>query len=131
MNKVILMGRLTKDPVVSQSGNTTIARYTLAANRQSKDDSADFISCVGFNKTAEFIKKYLQKGMQMLIIGSIRTGSYKNKEGQTIYTTDVVVNEHYFCGTKEVKEQPQVAQGTQDVMDGFESADDGLSFLNP
>lgn len=135
MNKVILMGRLVKDPTGNQSGNVVMARYTLAVDRPTKDKTADFISCIGFGKTAEFITKYLKKGTQILVEGRIQTGSYKNKEGQTIYTTDVVVEKHEFCGSKsdnqqtQQQTQPQVAQGTQNVMDGFEETD-GLSFLN-
>lgn len=104
MNKVVLMGRLTKDPVVnytSGDNSIAIARYTLAVDRRgAKKDgqpTADFISCVAFGKTAEFVEKYLKKGAKMNIVGHIQTGSYTNKDGAKVYTTDVVVDEHYFC----------------------------------
>lgn len=103
MNKVILMGRLTRDPEVRYSdGGLAVARYTLAVNRNKKDgqQEADFISCIAFGKNAEFAEKYLRKGMQMLISGRIQTGSYTNKEGQKIYTTDVIVDGHEFTESK-------------------------------
>lgn len=107
MNNVILCGRLTKDPLVnvSQNGNIAIARYTLAVDRRFKPENgqgptADFISCVCFGKTAEFAEKYLHKGMKMLIRGRIQTGSYQNKEGHTVYTTDIVVEDHEFVEKK-------------------------------
>lgn len=106
MNKVILIGRLTKDPEVRYSqGNTStaIARYTLAVDRRFKKDnepSADFINCVVFGKAAEFTEKYLTKGSKIAVTGRIQTGSYTNKEGQTVYTTDVVVEEQEFAESK-------------------------------
>lgn len=103
MNKVILCGRLTKDPDVrySQGENEmAIARYNLAVDRRGKDKETDFISCVAFGKSGEFAEKYLRKGMKILVSGRIQTGSYKNKDGQTVYTTDVVVEEHEFCESK-------------------------------
>ena len=127
MNKVILMGRLVKDPTGTQTQNVTMARYTLAVDRATKDKSADFISCIGFGKTAEFITKYLKKGTQILIEGRIQTGSYK-KDNQTIYTTDVVVEKHEFCGSKvETKQAPNVMNGFQPAP---EEEDIGLSFMN-
>lgn len=106
MNKVILMGRLTKDPDVrySQGENASaIARFTLAVDRRFKregDDTADFISCVAFGKTAEFAEKYLHKGTKICLTGRIQTGSYTNKDGQKVYTTDVVVEETEFAESK-------------------------------
>lgn len=109
MNRVILMGRLTRDPDVRYSqGESTIsnARYTLAVDRNvsrnNSDDqpTADFISCVAFGKTAEFVEKYLKKGTKIAIEGRIQTGSYTNKEGQRVYTTDVVVDRHEFCESR-------------------------------
>ena len=103
MNKVLLCGRLTKDPDVrySQGENAmAIARYNLAVDRRGKEKEADFISCVAFGKNGEFAEKYLRKGMKILVSGRIQTGSYKNKDGQTVYTTDVVVEEHEFCESK-------------------------------
>lgn len=108
MNNVTLMGRLTRDPDVryTQGAETmTIARYTLAVDRRrsSKGDqeqSADFINCVAFGKSAEFAEKYLTKGMKIAVRGRIQTGSYTNRDGQKIYTTEVVVDEHEFCESR-------------------------------
>lgn len=110
MNKVILMGRLTRDPDVRYSQGAepmAIARYTLAVDRrfQKRDASgnevtADFISCVAFGKSGEFAEKYLKQGTKILISGRIQTGSYTNKEGNRVYTTDVVVEEQEFAERK-------------------------------
>ena len=107
MNKVILMGRLTKDPEVryTQGENATaIARYTLAVDRRFKkngdEQTADFIGCVVFGKSAEFAEKYLHKGTKIAITGRIQTGSYSNKDGQKVYTKDVVVEEQEFAESK-------------------------------
>lgn len=99
MNKVIICGRLTKDAEVrtSQSGKQ-IARYTLAVDRYNSD--ADYISCVAFGKNAEFAEKYLSKGTKILIEGSIKTGSYTNKDNKKVYTTDVIVDRHEFVEKK-------------------------------
>lgn len=102
MNKVCLCGRLTKDPDVrySQGENSTcVARYSLAVDRRGKDKEADFISCVAFGKSGEFAEKYLKKGTKILVSGRIQTGSYE-KDGKKVYTTDVLVEEHYFCEGK-------------------------------
>lgn len=122
MNKVILMGRLTGDPDIRQSGETTIARYRLAVNRRTKDgrQDADFISCVAFNKNASFAEKYLRKGMQILVEGSINTGSYRNSEGKTIYTTDVLVNSQEFTEKKEAAEKPVKTDDFMNVTDEIE-----------
>ncbi len=101
MNKVILMGRLTKDPEVRYSAEqTAIARYTLAVDRRTKDASADFIPCVAFGRSAEFAEKYLHKGIKIVIVGRIQTGSYTNRDGQKVYTTDVIVEEQEFAESK-------------------------------
>ncbi len=107
MNKVILMGRLTRDPEVrySQGENATaIARYTLAVdrrfNRNNDENSADFIGCVAFGRTGEFAEKYFRKGTKVLITGRIQTGSYTNKDGVKVYTTDVVVEDQEFAESK-------------------------------
>lgn len=103
MNKVILMGRLTKDAEFKESGESKFAKYTLAVDRRfSKDgeQSADFINIVVFGKGAEFAEKYLKKGMKVVVTGRIQTGSYTNKEGQKVYTTDVVVEEQEFAESK-------------------------------
>ncbi|NLK27645.1 MAG: single-stranded DNA-binding protein [Clostridiales bacterium] len=107
MNKAILMGRLTRDPEVrySQGENSVaVARFTLAVDRRFKrandTQDADFISCVTFGKTAEFVEKYFRQGMKMAAVGRIQTGSYTNKEGQKVYTTDVVLEEVEFAESK-------------------------------
>ena len=106
MNKVILIGRITKDTEtrVSQGDNPTyITRYTLAVDRKFKRDgeqSADFINCVAFGKSAEFAEKYFRQGMRVLVSGRIQTGSYVNKDGQKVYTTDVIVEDQEFADSK-------------------------------
>ena len=107
MNKVILMGRLTRDPdvrVTAGEKQMTIARYTLAVDRRRKSDNgeqtADFISCVAFDRAAEFAEKYFHQGMRVLITGRIQTGSYTNKDGQKVYTTDVIVEDQEFADSK-------------------------------
>lgn len=100
MNKVILIGRLTRDPDIKYAKNdTVIARYTLAVNRKVKDE-ADFISCVAFGSNAEFAEKYLRKGIKIAITGRLKIDSYTNKDGQKIYTNDVVIEEQEFCESK-------------------------------
>ena len=106
MNKVILMGRLTRDPDIRYSQGekaTAIARYTLAVDRRfgrSEEQSADFISCVAFGKSAEFAEKYLHQGTKIVVTGRIQTGSYTNRDNQKVYTTDVVVEEHEFAESR-------------------------------
>lgn len=106
MNKVILIGRLCADPEVrySQGENASaVARYRLAVDRRFKRDGeaeADFISCVAFAKNGEFAEKYLQKGTKIAITGRIQTGSYTNRDGQKVYTTDIVVEEQEFAESK-------------------------------
>ena len=107
MNKGILMGRLTRDPEVrySQGDNAmAVARYTLAVdrrfNRNNDDQTADFISCVAFGRSGEFAEKYLHKGTKIAITGRIQTGSYTNKDGVKVYTTDVVVEDQEFAESK-------------------------------
>lgn len=107
MNKVILMGRLTRDPEVrySQSENAmAIARYTLAVdrrfNRNGDENTADFINCVAFGKAGEFAEKYFRKGIKIAVSGRIQTGSYTNKDGVKVYTTEVVVDDQEFAESK-------------------------------
>ena len=108
MNKVILMGRLTRDPEVrySQGDNSmAIARYTLAVDRRfnrnnNDENSADFIGCVAFGKSGEFAEKYFRKGTKVLVTGRIQTGSYTNRDGVKVYTTDVVVEDQEFAESK-------------------------------
>lgn len=91
MNRVVLIGRPTKEIDMRQAGEMSVARFTLAVDRMKKEDPADFISCVAFEKTADFIGKYAGKGRRIAVEGRIQTGNYKNKDGATVYTTDVVV----------------------------------------
>ena len=106
MNKCTLIGRLTRDPEVryTQGDNAmAIARYSLAVDRRFKRDGepdADFINCVAFGKSGEFAEKYLKKGTKVAVVGRIQTGSYTNKDGQKVYTTDVVVEEQEFAESK-------------------------------
>lgn len=106
MNKVILMGRLTRDPEVRYSAGESsmaIARYTLAVDRRFKRDgeaTADFITCVAFGKQGEFAERFLHQGTKIAVTGRIQTGSYTNKEGQKVYTTEVIVEEHEFAESK-------------------------------
>lgn len=122
MNKVVLLGRLTRDPDIryTQGENQMcIARYTLAVDRrykqQGSDQDADFISCVAFGRSGEFAEKYLAKGTKIAVVGRLQTGSYTNKDGQKIFTTDVVVEEQYFA---ESKQQAQPEQAPQAVASG-------------
>ena len=138
MNKVILMGRLTRDPEVrySQGENATaVARFTLAVDRRFRreDASTDFIGCVAFGRNAEFIEKYFRQGTKALITGRIQTGSYTNRDGQKVYTTDVVVEDQEFAESKNAsgandagfapmsRPQPSAAIG-----DGFMNIPDGI-----
>jgi len=104
MNKVILMGRLTKDPDMRGEGTNLVARYSLAVDRRFKDNDGnyqtDFINIIVFGKGAEFAEKYLKKGTKVVVTGRIQTGSYTNKEGAKIYTTDVIVEDQEFAESK-------------------------------
>ena len=106
MNKVILMGRLTRDPDIRYSAgenSMAVARYTLAVDRRFKRDgeqSADFISCVAFGRSAEFAEKYFHQGIRIVVSGRIQTGSYTNRDGNKVYTTDVVVEDQEFAESK-------------------------------
>ena len=132
MNIAILMGRLTKDPDISTSQNgTQIARYTIAIDRIGKDQGADFISCVAFNKSAEFADKYLKKGTKIAIEGMIRTGSYTTKDGQTVYTTDVCVNRQEFAESKgEAKGETKPEATNEGFMSIPGGIDDEIPFGN-
>lgn len=128
MNKVILIGRLVKDPEVRYTGNQmAVARYRLAVDRKFKkegEQSADFINCVTFGKNAEFAEKYLTKGIKIAITGRIQTGSYANKDGQKVYTTDVVAEEHEFCESKKAESSQQQVFGREEK-DEFLPVPDG------
>lgn len=134
MNKVILMGRLTRDPKVTWTqGNpsTCIARFTLAVDRKYKregENNADFISCVTFGKTAEFIEKYVKQGTKIVGCGRIQTGSYTNNDGQKVYTTDVAVDEVEFAESKKAQQENQNGGSPeiQTTPDGFMNIPDGI-----
>jgi single-strand DNA-binding protein len=121
MNKVILMGRLCKDPEIKGEGQSKVAKYSLAVDRRfskSDDDKTDFINIVVFGKGAEFSVKYLKKGMKVLVTGRIQTGSYVNKDGVKIYTTDVVAEDQEFCESKGTSSAPtENKQSDGDFMD--------------
>lgn len=141
MNKVILMGRLTRDPEVRYGAGEkplAVARYTLAVDRRVKTDnqSADFIGLVAFGKAAEFVEKYLRKGTKITAVGRIQTGSYTNRDGKKVYTTDVVVEEQEFAESKSSQERggqrgdsggsgPSSGDGFMSIPDGI---DEGLPF---
>ena len=142
MNKVILVGRLTRDPEVRYSqgdSSTAVGRYTLAVDRRFKRDgeqTADFIGCVAFGRQAEFAEKYLRQGVKIAVTGRIQTGSYTNRDGVKVYTTDVVVEEQEFVESKANSSansgfqpgpspSPSPAPST-DIGDGFMNIPDGI-----
>ena len=150
MNKAILMGRLTRNPDIRYTQGEKpmcIARYTLAVDRRFKRDGeqeADFISCVAFGRQAEFAEKYLQKGTKIVISGRIQTGSYTNREGARIYTTDIVVEEQDFAeskataagsnpesraaaaGSEAPKQKEETAANQPPLQDGFMTIPEGI-----
>ena len=136
MNRVILIGRLTRDPEVRYTQGSepmAVARYTLAVNRRvRKDDGsqeADFINIVAFRKSGEFAEKYFRQGMRVLVSGRIQTGSYTNKDGQRVYTTDVIVDEQEFADSKNSSGRTGDYQPTStpsSVGDGFMNIPDGV-----
>ena len=144
MNKVILMGRLTRDPEVRYTSGEeakAIARYTLVVDRRFKREgeaAADFISCVAFGRQAEFAEKYFRQGIKILVTGRIQTGSYTNRDGNKVYTTDVVVEEQEFAESKAVSDShvghaPAGAPVRQEApapsaasADGFMNIPDGI-----
>lgn len=105
MNKVVLAGRLTKDPEQRQAGNTSVTRFSIAVNRDFKKDEADFINCVAFGKTGDAIAQFFSKGRPIMIVGRIQTGKYE-KDGKTVYSTDVIVDSFEFM-LKDNTEQGQ------------------------
>lgn len=141
MNKVILMGRLTRDPEVRYSSGENalaIARYTLAVDRRFHKDneaSADFIGCVAFGKGGEFAEKYLRQGTKIVVTGRIQTGSYTNREGQKVYTTEIVVEDQEFVESKAASQNnSQTSAGSRQQppppmptdKDGFMQIPDGI-----
>lgn len=136
MNKWTGIGRLTRDPEVRYTQGdkpTAIARYTLAVDRKYKkegEQSADFIPCVAFGKSAEFVEKYCKKGTKLAVVGRIQTGSYTNKDGQKVYTTDVMIEEQEFAESKASQQGGQKNTAPQQKeeagMDGFMNIPDGI-----
>lgn len=137
MNKVILMGRLTRDPEVRYSAGDNamaVARFSLAVDRRRRanggdEQTADFINCVSFGRQAEFAEKYLRKGTKLLVTGRIQTGSYTNKDGVKVYTTDVVVEEQEFAESKSSSDNGGFSQSApmpQSAGDGFMNIPDGI-----
>ena len=124
MNKVILMGRLTKDPDVRHNNDSTVARYTLAVDRRGKKDETDFISCVAFGKAGEFAENYLSKGKKIVMTGHIQTGSYINKDGVKIYTTDIVAEDQEFAESRSVAQKQEETQAS--TMEGFLNIPEGI-----
>lgn len=132
MNKVVLLGRLTKDVELKQTPNgVSVVNFTIAVNRRFDKEQADFINCIAWRSTAEFVAKYFSKGSSIAVVGSIQTGSYE-KDGQKVYTTDVNVEEVYFAGSKASNESgasesignvPQEFNGLTPI-----AADDDLPF---
>ena len=138
MNHVVLIGRLVRDPEIRYSQGEkpmAIAKYTLAVDRKYKrenEPTADFIRCIAFGKNAEFAEKYMTQGRKFAVEGSIQTGSYQNKDGQTVYTTDIIVNSQDFCDSKQ--EGSRFTGGASSDSDGFMSIpdnveDEGLPFV--
>lgn len=135
MNKTLLIGRLTRDPDIRYTQSEqpmTIARFSLAVDRRFKRDgdnqSTDFISCVAFGKTAEFIEKYVFKGTKIAVEGRIQTGSYTNNDGNKVYTTDVVVEQVEFAGSK-TDSKSAAKESNDDFMNVADGLDDeGLPF---
>lgn len=125
MNSVILIGRLTRDPEIrTTNSDLQVAKFSLAIDRIG--EGTDYIRCVGFGKTAEFAEKYLHKGMKIAVSGRIQTGSYQDKDGKTVYTTDVVIDRCEFC---EPKSSNQNSESTADDFATMPDADDdGLPF---
>ena len=136
MNKVILMGRLTSDPKMDwtrSEDSKQYATYTLAVNRRFKKNGqadTDFINCVAFGRTAEFLERFGRKGTKFVLEGRIQTGSYTNREGQKVYTTDVVVEEQEFAESRAEAEANRASFQRQSAPSPAPSADAGDGFMN-
>jgi single-strand DNA-binding protein len=135
LNKAILMGRITRDLELKYSqNNNAVCRFSVAIDRRyvkpGEERQTDFINVVSFGKTAEFVSKYFEKGRMINVIGSIQTGSYVNKDNQTVYTTDIIADEVNFCGDKKSGESPQFAGVAASTSSGFTpiDTDDDLPF---
>lgn len=138
MNSVILIGRLTRDPelVYTPGNQTAVTRFSIAVDRRDKEKTADFIRITVFGKQAENCDRYLHKGKQVAVNGRIQTGSYKNREGQTVYTTDVIANNVEFLGSSQqgTPRQPDEAytetapQFSEELPDSFEATEEDIPF---
>lgn len=132
MNKVILMGRCTKDPDIRYSQgekSTAIARFTLAVDRKFKQDgqpTADFINCLAFGKRAEFMEKYCRKGTKLVVEGSWQTGNYTNKDGNKVYTNDCLVESCEFAESKSSEQNNNSSNQNNMGGDGFMNIPDGI-----
>ena len=129
MNKVILVGRLTRDPEVRNSGEKVVARYTVAVDRRFKRDNeptADFIPCVVFGRSAEFAEKYFRQGMRVSVSGRIQTGSYTNKDGVRVYTTDVIVEEQEFAESRAESNTANNTHTENTIPDNFANIPDDV-----
>ena len=132
MNKVILMGRLTRDPEVRYTpgeNSFAIARYTLAVDRKIRKDgdaTADFINCVVFGRSAEFVEKYFRKGLKITIEGRIQTGSYTNRDGQKVYTTEVVVEDQEFAESRAESNTANNTHTENTIPDNFANIPDDV-----
>lgn len=142
MNKVILMGRLTRDPEMRYGGasNTAIGRFSIAVDRRFKREGqpeADFFNCTAFGRTAEFVERYLKKGTKVVLEGEIQNDNYTNREGQMVYSVQIIVSNIEFAESKRVAQENGTYQEqsggfggpapSQDVGDGFMNIDTGIS----
>lgn len=127
MNRVDLLGRLTKDPNVSYKNDLCVSRFTLAVDRRTKDKGADFISCVAFGKMGEFVEKYAKKGVKFALSGRIQTGSYE-KDGKKVYTTDVVAESMEFAESKKASGETEQETVREEFMNVTEDDLEGLPF---
>ena len=127
MNKCMMMGRLTKDPeIMYTNGGKTIGKFSIAVDRRFKQDGqpdADFFNCVTFGKQAEFVEKYLHKGTKIAIVGEVQNNNYKNKDGQTVYSTQIVINEIEFAESKRSQDGGKASDNGNEWMDVTDSAD--------
>ena len=126
MNKVTLIGRVTKDLEATKTANSSYCKFTIAVNRRKKDDGADFINCTAWGKTAEAMGQYVHKGDRVGIVGRIQTGDYTNKDGQKVYTTEIMVEELDFLENKKQGGEPNATQSDNDFM--TPSSTDDLPF---
>lgn len=133
MNKIIICGRLTRDPDIRQAGETTVCRYSLAVDRRFKKEGepdADFFNCTAFGKAAEFGEKYLKRGTKLIVTGRMQSDNYTNKDGQKVYAWQVIVEEQEFAESKAAAVQNTEQTAPAESSDGFVPvADDDLPFM--